>query len=77
MARNAHGGFSEKNPDHLKMAKKYQKSRFFELCSKMALTILMKFTVEVVLISIFQPVKTVCPKDFGSGYFKDRIWTVQ
>ena len=55
-------GFSKKNPDHSKMAKMYRKSRFSGLCSKMALTILMKFIVEVVLVSIFQPAKTVFPK---------------
>ena len=35
----------------------------------MALTILMKFTVEVVLISVFQPAKTVCPKKFWFWIF--------
>ena len=69
MARNVLGGFLEKNPDHSKMAKMYRKSRFFGLCSKMALTILMKFTVKVVLISIFQPGKTVCPKKFWFWIF--------
>ena len=47
----------------------HRKYRFFGLCSKMALTILMKFTVEVVLISIFQPAKTVCPKKFWFWIF--------
>ena len=36
MARNAHGGFFEKNPDHSKMAKRYQKSWFLGLSSKSA-----------------------------------------
>ena len=58
MARN----FPKKNSDHSKMAELYQKSRFFGLCSTIALTILMKFTVKAVLISIFQPAKTVCQK---------------
>ena len=47
----------------------YQKSRYFGLCSKLALTILIKFAVKVVFISIFQPANTACPKKFGFGYF--------
>ena len=66
MARNAHGGFSEKNPDHSKMPKMYQKSRFFGPGSKSALRILIIFSVKVVLSSVLQPAKTVCSKKFSS-----------
>ena len=65
-ARNAHGGFSEKNLDHSKITKMCYFSRFFEIISKTLLTIFPVFAVNVALNSIFQPAKTVCQKKFRS-----------
>ena len=74
MARNAHGGFSKKNPDHSKMAKMYQKSRFFEPGSKSALRILIIFSVKVVLSSVLQPAKTIYSKKGSfSGFLRSNL----
>ena len=69
MAQNAHGGFSEKNLDNSKMAKMYQKSRFFKPGSKSAPRILIIFSVKIVLSSVLQPAKTVCSKIFYFSRF--------
>ena len=55
------------------MVKMYQKSGFFRLCSKLALTMSMKFTVKVVLISIFQPAKPFVQKILVLDIFKIKI----
>ena len=54
-----HGGFFEKIPGRSKKRKNALKSRF-SLTSKLASTVLMIFSVKVVLSSIFQPAKNVC-----------------
>ena len=54
-----HGGLFEKIPGRSKKRKNALKSRF-SLTSKLASTVLMIFSVKVVLSSIFQPAKNVC-----------------
>ena len=71
-AKNAHGGFSEKMPDHSKITKMYHFQRFFEIISETLLTILTIFAGNVALSSVFQPAKTVCQKKIS---FSRYLWS--
>ena len=47
-AMKVHSGFSEKKRNHSRMAKKYQKSIFFGLCTKLAQMVLRLQQLEIV-----------------------------